>query len=116
MTDITTLTDEEKSVMLAKLVGWEEVETNDFSTCFWIDDERGYFYVWETGEGLYSSDNMPLAWRILNWAHNNFVTVDRMAIHDMFWVTQIYGSKPEDAQRLWLDRVLEIAIKGGVVE
>ena len=68
---------------------------------------------WEfTTPNLYEVDDddnpihMPLAWRVLNWAETMFPP-DYMLAH---------GLPPADAQRLWLDKILELAIEAGIIE
>jgi hypothetical protein len=56
---------------------------------------------------------MPLAWRVLNWAHETALCRDYAdgvgkILH--FW------SPSADAQRAWLDKILELAIEAGLVE
>lgn len=106
--DIKTLTDEQKSVMLAKLCGW--VVTNGFDGII-ISSSTEVFQITLTSPNyLYNRKWMFIAWLVLNWAMpNNDI--------DRWWVVVgIYNKPPAEAQRAWLDKVLELAIEAGLVE
>lgn len=92
--NINELSDEQKSVMLIKAA-----------------EIRGIIVI----STLYDPDHMALAWRVLNWADGE------MKLWDMFfpwWDEEFEATalSPADAQRAWLDKILELAIEAGLVE
>ena len=119
---------QEKSVLLAEMMGWNVSGKiiDQFDKWFVIVQEQGD--DWELSENvehpfnLYDPANMALAWRVLNWAWgipDDDPALVNLELHD--WHEQIawtvtYDSSPADAQRLWLDRILELAIEAGVIE
>lgn len=119
MNDISKLTPQQKSVMLARLCGWQWVNRLDMHQM--IVDANGIMLC---GGGfhtlnLYESHNMALAWRVLNWGAKKLYTVDEWA-NDIVFTTDtsaynLWDLPPADAQRLWLDKVLELAIEAGMV-
>jgi hypothetical protein len=137
MSDISGLSDQEKSVMLARAMGWEfsrhECGEGRWS---WVD-ENGYQIggslhddvvkvaddpALSVAPMLYSPARMALAWRVLNWAADRIVTTRQ--IH-AWWYSgdaqkhskgYLVMLSPERAQRAWLDKVLELAIEAGLVE
>lgn len=96
------LTDEEKTIVLAKLAGLEpEIESNGV-VC--VD--------------LYDPASMALAWRVLNWAASQGITTQIHVIYQYKkgdWARMI-DLAPADAQRAWLDYILRKAIEAGMVE
>lgn len=80
-------------------------------------------------KNLYEPANMALAWRVLNWATTQSVTVKAQKgggddIWQEPWTTfiddeingkyEIYMMTPADAQRAWLDKILTLAIEAGM--
>jgi hypothetical protein len=76
---------------------------------------------------LYDPENMALAWRVLNWAAKKFHYGDSYSagyrIDD--WIMDepivkgdgaynIWDLPPAEAQRAWLDKILELAIEAGL--
>lgn len=64
---------------------------------------------------LYAPENMALAWQVLNWASDSrnplSDTIDR------WWVVNSpIELPPKEAQALWLDKILELAIGAGLVK
>ena len=125
--DISKMSDQEKSVLLAKAMGWEIDRRGDHGSYdLWIDDILILQRVDYSKIGLldsvilnkhmpnlYSPANMALAWRAIG------VMVDRHTeIWDAFfdWWDLEIDPGHESAQRLWLDRVLELVIKAGIIE
>jgi hypothetical protein len=107
---IDKLTPEQKSVLLAKAMGLE-IKTLDFKDDTFFVVPKDWGMEWEWYEDFYDSANMALAWRVLNWAHEQNPTWDWMAL-----TLKALRSGPADAQRLWLDKTLELAIDAGIVE
>jgi hypothetical protein len=68
---------------------------------------------------LYDPANMPLAWRVLNWAYD-LPQIEDQGRHDHFikwWREANLNTKPPaDAQRLWLDKILELAVEAGIID
>jgi hypothetical protein len=93
MTDLTKLSDEEKSVILARLCGAGGVAPIALN--------------------LYDPANMALAWRVLSWAQENKLC----SLHTLIWTHNCLSASmpPAVAQRGWLDKVLELAIEAGMV-
>jgi hypothetical protein len=80
---------------------------------------------------LYSAGYMMFAWMVLNWATTQCVTVkvQKGGGDDIWqepWTTfiddeingkyEVYRMAPADAQRAWLDKILEMAIDAGMIE
>ena len=116
--DLTKLTDQEKSVMLARAMGWD-VETksaNPWSA--FTNDEPNYIEVifYKDAEGYlhetcdFYTDHMEVAWRVLNWAAKRF------DIYEWWDVQDMPEEEPAVAQRAWLDKILELCIEAGIVE
>ena len=125
--NIDKLTDQKKSVMLARVMGWEihpvigqhiihtlihNVVVGDEIIGNMLGDELN----------LYDPANMALAWRVLNWAivspWNNvigYTFTGNVAILRMFEDAKMIKLSPADAQRAWLDKVLSLAIEAGLI-
>ena len=95
--------DQEKSVLLVKAMGYGWEIHEDHNGCFMLDSEDVLL-----GEGdLYDPANMALAWRVLNWA----TEYERKNNEEMvlWWLDALLCNfPPADAQRLWLDKVLDL--------
>ena len=111
--DLTKLSDEEKSVLLARAMGWE-IRLIGASSC--VIDNGEYLKVNALEyPDLYDPHDMALAWRVLNWATDT----ERRNNEEMclWWEeARLHNRTPADAQRLWLDKILELAIEAGIVE
>ena len=106
---------EEKSVVLARLCGWHVERTG---SDIWVSNsENDYlFKIRLSGPGyLYNYKWMFLAWRVLNWACENFSTNDYIDIVRWFWGSQNFRVPPAEAQTAWLDKILSLAIEAGMV-
>jgi len=109
---LNNLNDQEKSAMLAKAMGWKvtalPVGHDDLFIIVPNEYDRNI-------RSFYSPANMSLAWKVLNWAteyerKNNEELV-------MWWMDVLLCNyPPADAQRLWLDKILELAIEDGLAE
>jgi hypothetical protein len=130
MTKQDEMTDQEKSVKLAKLMGWKYKHdgiTGDWYEPLGIEPlyeewqcyrrKANHKYVVAISLNLYSPANMALAWRVLNWAYNQLTGKNniRNRLFDYLVLSNkaIYGLPSADAQRLWLDKILELATRGG---
>ena len=116
------ITDGEKSVLLAKAMGW--IMDDSTEPMDWRDEKgeeipmtlvanimsKGY----AVGFSFYDPANMALAWRIHLWA----LKVKRNNIKSRYWdwwnLAFVWGNP--DAQRLWLDKILDLAIEAKLVE
>ena len=124
--DLTKLTDQEKSVMLARAMGWSvrhDAHNPDLSH---VCNERGLkeysqYYnrvghnPWSIMTNLYDPANMALAWRVLNWAFDVSPYFLPPYWYRDHW-EEYPGLAPADAQRAWLDKILALAIEAGIVE
>lgn len=109
------LTDQEKSVMLARLCGWV-VSIAMPGTKY--ESASIYTHYGERCSNLYDTKNMALAWRALNWAASQGITTQIHVIYQYKkgdWARMI-DLAPADAQRAWLDYILRKAIEAGMVE
>lgn len=107
---IDELSDQEKTVMLARLCGWiiKEDGSKTWVTC----QDEAY-----STTNLYQPIFMLLAWRVLNWAAANGITTEINVVYQYKkgdWARMIDIS-PADAQRAWLDYILRKAIEAGMV-
>ena len=111
--DIAALTKQQKSVMLARLaelqIEYEPVVlialAQFHSTTDIIDD---------LVPDLYDPANMELAWRCLLWVsqgHEDW----RAEFQNWFADTAFELMGEEHAQRIWLDKLLELAISAGLI-
>jgi hypothetical protein len=122
------LTTQEKSYRLAKLCGWYVVPNDEqpnpqfgkllmfatgddeplLSTSIMVKVDEEEFYRKHLPD-LYLPVNMSLAWRVLNWAANHHGIAGDL---QDWWFSQrkylLFGQSAESAQRLWLDKILEL--------
>ena len=127
---IDKMTDQAKSVMLARIMpGWEfsrqECGEGRWS---WVDENgeqiSGSLHDdvvqmsddpwWLVAPMLYSPPRMALAWRVLNWANE----ADEITSQIWYWWhdRSLYRHSDADAQRAWLDKILELAIEAGLIQ
>jgi len=122
--NINEMTPEEKSVMLARLRG-DAVDCH----CGKPDCKFGCESHQRTGrdwflpdvKNPYDPQNMALAWEIGVWAGDNLPNDSIRELND-FWMrkdTYPYGVfmwYEPNAQQMFLDKILELAIGAGMVE
>lgn len=135
--DIKTLTDEQKSVMLAQAMGIH-VEADYIYVQYWGIEEglyddyeyppselTGIYTIggWDRKYGVYLRSfydpaNMPMAWRVLNWANNTAFGTGKLDGYPWWhnFVADMRLLPPAAAQRAWLDKILELAIEAGLIE
>ena len=107
---IDKLSDEQKTVMLARLCRWA-IKSDGSRT--WVTCQDEPFST----TNLYQPIFMLLAWRVLNWAAANGITTEINVVYQYKkgdWARMIDIS-PADAQRAWLDYILRKAIEAGMV-
>ena len=139
---IDHLTDLEKSVMLAKLnPDWYVVSKPDYARvctaarvgpCLFMLTALHNFFTVEDG----NPHLMPWAWRVLNYtlehlggvavSFENWLdeqthqTVQRGVLSQRtrygprYWF--VFAMPPAEAQRIWLDKILTLAIEAGMIE
>jgi hypothetical protein len=132
MMNIDEMTDQEKSVLLARAVGWEfsrhecgeprwswvdengqQISGSIHDRVVQVSDDRSSL----VSPMLYSPQRMALAWRVLNWAVSDpgfGWEVDGWLWNDGLGY-DLPNLEPADAQRQWLDKVLELAIEAGLI-
>lgn len=111
---INEMSDQEKSIMLARLCGWD-VEYSPDNVI--IRSTTEVFRVTLMSPNyLYNTKWMFLAWRVLNWAHAQ--TTGYFEDHPLLLMLHNVDETlpPAEAQRLWLDKILELAIEAGMVK
>lgn len=124
--NIDEMSDQEKSVMLARAMGWKVTQHGPSR----LEKIRTpYGDHWGDEPLFYDELNMGLAWRVLNWAarqsrirlseysypYSLADGVDYLFEEDGYWQGRIWALPPADAQRLWLDKILELAIEAGLI-
>ena len=126
--------DQEKSVLLVKAMKWtlSNVIKDASGKLFLLIQPKGDDWEWvvdiDAPLNLYDPANMALAWRVLNWASELDTEIDDYSYPyviseaaDCLFERELEDVKmwclpPADAQRLWLDKILELAIEAGIVE
>ncbi len=139
MSDISEMSARDKSVLLARAMGWEL----ELATCgeprYAVVDQGGgrlagsLYYTVVDGMGpieayanlcpkLYDEANMALAWRVLNWAMDRggpwglALDVGDFELEGWLYECQLWNLSGSNAQRAWLDKCLALAIEAGLVE
>lgn len=101
------------SVLLARFCGWfpeKQLDVTDLGG--WVAVR---FYDYGDFVNLYHPQNMCIAWKVLNYAHGKTVgyfndmplVIGRLADETMI---------PYEAQRAWLDKILELANEAGMLD
>ena len=134
--NIDEMSDAEKSVVLARLCGW--IKPADIYGVWVISVPHSKVWggiQWRVNPtelpnfNLYSTRMMPTAWCVLNWAQSseNGINLgfsgkrrdyDERLDCPVSWFFENSGIEtmpPADAQRAWLDKVLQLAIEAGMV-
>lgn len=141
--NITEMNAQEKSVMLVKLCNFDDlrvrhvpavVSTSNLELWQEQDNEAYDVVVYKRnryGIDIYDPANMALAWRVLNWALEQAKpTSDEVWAlplgDELFgWLSafspnddglSVFELPPAEAQAAWLDKILELAIKAGMVK
>ena len=107
------MNDQEKSVMLARAMEWTVTAslTNDRQYISPPNRPDSEDYITD----LYDPANMALAWRVHLWAHYS-AEVNHGYRYRNWCIRDTDTLFNENAQRLWLDKILELAIEAGLVE
>lgn len=131
--NIDKMSDEQKSVMLAKLCGWSFFEHMQYYYYLLVDaydNELAYlpdYYNEFENDGngrpnLYDPANMSLAWKCIEWvtAPPKTLKMSEAALNTKFgywWQgNAMWAETAADAQRAWLDKILSLAVEAGMVE
>lgn len=142
--NINKMTNREKSVILARAANIDGLSVRHIPAEYSTSGEPGatiydmlaydcVIYRDYGGHGfydvdLYDSANMTLAWLVLNWAIKQENIKEKLL---EWWVVEagcpsgtayyphegwkLLELSPADAQRAWLDKILELAIESGMV-
>ena len=119
--DISDLSDEIKSALLAMVMDWSIIQSEVHPETYYFaptedDDHIDDFYVCYADSGM--PVNMGYSWLVLNWAMLNHDIGN--AISNWWWnspsASDLPTLSPADAQRLWLDKVLALAIEAGKIK
>ena len=113
---IDDMSDQEKSVMLARAMGWEV--TFAYSPAhpqLWIPDDLAKAHKTKFIANLYDPASMALAWRVLNWVAKwdlNQQSVYYTQFYGWWDNNDLWAMPPAAAQRAWLDKILTLAKEG----
>ena len=116
--NIDEMADQEKSVMLARSMGWTlRLPSMYSSTPPYLSDVTGQLI----GEhcdypDLYDTTSMALAWRVHLWIKEQDYGTDGFIAeqYDMWWEdSQVW--REDNAQRLWLDKIVELCVEAELV-
>lgn len=127
--NLNDMTDNQKSVMLAKLMGWKvaNIPLKEAYKRVIVDANGNDLGLTPVGGGvkpveveisslkinLYEPRHMALAWRVLNWAKANYTKL-HMSVTKEHSIAWIFAYEP-DGQRIALDKILELAIEAGLI-
>jgi len=119
--NVSEMDNAKKSLLIARLMGWK-ITRSSFSV--WVADENNSPTFWigmDNRDGLYSSIAFPVAWRVLNWVQNVPLRTEKAyQLRVKFWldldVEDLFAMSLIEAQKTWLDKILELAIRFGFVE
>jgi hypothetical protein len=134
--DISELSTQKKSRLLARAMGWrawlnEESFHAELNGQWWILSETGrrIHGVWNDHKidpldearafrnlcpDLYKEANMALAWRVLNWAEDQTGNFRRAWLN--FLPESLFEMDAQGAQETWLDAVLARAVEACLIE
>jgi len=133
--NISDMNDRQKSVTLAALRGWQ-VSEHEHEHVYIKRDEQQFAITLTHPFYLYDKELMWLAWDVLNWAGSQVpqeVTAPGGSLTISSWTGRLrhfwkesqwaergklflYSMPPAEAQRLWLDKILSLAIEAGMVK
>lgn len=113
--NINDMSEREKTVILLRLIGCEVVANQNEAVYARMADGKlatklvhPYY--------LYGSDNMALAWMVLNWVENQPDPI-LISMFSGWWEdVELWQLEPIEAQRMILDKVLEFADRCGMVK
>lgn len=110
--NINDMSDEQKSVLLARLV-WREYCPRNGVFLYHGDDYSGFpLWSYPHEDTLYHEGCMALARLVLIWANVNMETLDQDIQRDVAYSFTF----DVDGQRWALDKILSLAIDAGLVE
>jgi hypothetical protein len=136
--NIDEMSEQEKSVALARAMGWavdsvaiNPADDNTWFTCIIVDSSGSNIGLKPLGASkvkrlrpmklnLYDPANMALAWRVLRW-WKTYCFEKQSPETWQKWADWLQGEflfpylgRP-DAQRLWLDKILALAIAAEII-
>ncbi len=106
---LRTMTSQQKSVLLARAMGWE---VSPLGSIFPTEGD-GHIAI-HPESSLYDPNEMALAWRCLRWVSQGYEDW-RAEFQEWFASTAFELMGEEHAQRIWLDHVLKLAIDEGLI-
>ena len=108
--NIDEMSDNQKSKLLARAMGMRIVfNPTQIVETAQSQESDGLDYV---GLNFYSTANMALAWSCLNWWGE---TQDNESFAAYWDTNDLWLASPAEAQRIWLNRILELAIDARLV-
>ena len=114
---IDKLSDMEKSVLLARVIELQ-IEYDPFVLITLAHVQTQGEIIADLVPNLYDPANMYIAWQVPNWIDKKYGNEDNAPLWDEFdqwWDNQIIWCD-KNAQRHWLDKILLLLIKAGMVE
>ena len=106
---MSDLTDQQKSVLLAKAMGWHPADKMTV---------QGHYM--ERYHDLYDPAKMHLAWRVMNWAMQLPAKPHQPSMNawlfEWWYEVNLPNLPPAHAQRLWLDKIFALAVEAGIIE
>lgn len=126
MSDISKLEMSEKSEMLVEVMGWQKVWASMSDMVLLDGKGRGLgYHTMRSGEpmpNIYLHENMPLAWACMRWLcirDEEIPSIAGWTIADEFMTwwedAKLYNLFSHEAQKRWLDKILELAIEAGLI-
>ena len=108
-----TMTEQQKSVLLAKAMGWE---VSPLGSIFPTEGE-GHVAI-HPESSRYDPNEMALAWRVLNWwANIEPRPQEQWEIFLGWWaLMEVYTMPANEVQRAWLDKIIILVIEAGLVK
>ena len=117
-----TMDNEEKSVALAKLCGWIRPAGDGFADGLWVIETKHPHWAknyWRVepvslpGFNLYEIEYMAIAWEVMiHLGSLGFDDTIEMWFSDEF----VCMENPAVAQKMWLDKCLDLAIENGMIQ
>jgi hypothetical protein len=117
------MSDLQKSITLLKLISWHPVVMPKYHSegCYRLADEKGNWDpfevasptaegAWTSAPNLYEPEHMVMAWWILQLFGDKYPSFKDELVN--FWGShRLYFLRPSMAQRMWLDKILELSLE-----